>query len=399
MKDVILDDAEVNLLREQTKGCAKLIHFNNAGASLPPDVVVETVVGYLKEEAEYGGYETEAKYKAQLENVYTLIARLIHAETDEVAVFENASAAWVTAFKGISFEEGDEIITCEMEYASNLIGLMDIQKHRGVTVKVIPNDKKGNFPVSELERAISPRTKLIAITHVPSSGGSVMPIEEIGAIAERNQVLYMVDACQSAGQMPLDVKQIKCDILSATGRKYLRAPRGTGFLFVKKSVQDRVAPLLLDQHAAVDITLDGYALRADARRYELYEKSRALTLGLGKAIEYALEIGLDRIGQRVRILADSMRTGLNAIPDVVLHDVGDVKCGIVTFSVSGVESGLIKSKLAELGINVSVGTAPATLIYMERHGLTSLVRASLHYYNTEEELKVVCEQIEGMARR
>src|SRR5690606_35515318 len=133
------------------------------------------------------------------------------------------------------FEDGDEIITSEMEYVTNLIGLVDIQKAAGVKVTVIANDKQGNFPVGELEKAITARTKLIAVTHVSSSGGSTLPVEQIGEIAAGHGILYLLDACQSAGQLPLDVKKIKCDMLSATGRKYLRAPRGTGFLYVKKS--------------------------------------------------------------------------------------------------------------------------------------------------------------------
>jgi cysteine desulfurase/selenocysteine lyase len=387
---VMLNNEDIALIRSQTKGAANLIHFNNAGASLPPDEVVETVIDYLRDEAQYGGYETEARNGQNLAEVYELIARLINADRDEIAIMENASAAWITAFKGIDFQEGDEIITSEMEYTSNLIGLMDIKKTRGVRVNVISNDEHGNFPLQELEDAISPRTKLIAVTHIPSSGGTILPIKEIGEIANRYSVLYMVDACQSAGQLPLDVKAIKCDILSATGRKYLRAPRGTGFLYVKKSAQDRIRPLLLDQHATVNITLDGYTLRSDAQRYELYEKSRALTLGLGKAITYAINIGLDNIWHRIQFLSTELRNKLNAIPGVVVHDRGSEQCGIVTFSIRGHESAEVKNQLAKLGINVSVGAAPATLIYMEKHRLKSIIRASVHYYNTEEEINTMC---------
>jgi selenocysteine lyase/cysteine desulfurase len=224
---------ELIAIRTQTNGCSSVIHLNNAGASLPPDVVIDTVVAYLKEEATYGGYETEYKNIARIEDTYRLIAELIGADKDEVAIFENASAAWGTAFKGLKFEAGDEIITCEMEYVTNLIGLSDIQK-KGVKVVVVNNDEHGNFPLSELENAITAHTKLILVTHIPSSGGGILPIMEIGKIAAKHQVLYMVDACQTAGQYQIDVKAIQCDILSATGRKYLRAPRGTGFLFVKR---------------------------------------------------------------------------------------------------------------------------------------------------------------------
>lgn len=391
--ELILSEEEVAILRLQTKGCASLVHFNNAGSSLPPDVVVDTVIDYLREEAVAGGYETEAKYMDRINGVYTRIAQLINAEEDEVAIFENASAAWGTAFRGLSFNEGDEIITSEMEYVTNLIGLVDMQKADGVRVIVIPNDKDGNFSLSELEKAISPRTRLMAMTHVSSSGGSVLPAEEIGAIAEKNQILYLLDACQSAGQLPLDVRKIKCDMLSVTGRKYLRAPRGTGFLFVKKGSQDQMKPVLLDFLAAGNVSLNGYELRQDARRFELYEKSRALTLGLGKAIEYAMEIGLDRIAQRIGQLSATARQELGKIPGVTVHDSGNHKSGIVTFTVKGADAADVKARLAAKGINVSVGGAQATPIYMEKSRLSTVVRASLHYYNTMEEIGILCREL------
>lgn len=387
---------EIAKIREETKGCAERLHFNNAGASLPPDVVVDTVVDYLREEALAGGYEAEARYQDQINGVYGNIAQLINASADEIAVFENASAAWGTAFRGLSFDDGDEIITSEMEYVTNLIGLVDVQKIDRIKIKVIANDRQGNFPVKELEKAITPRTKLIAMTHVSSSGGSVLPVEHIGEIAARLGIRYLLDACQSIGQMPLDVKKIKCDMLSATGRKYLRAPRGTGFLYVKKASQDKLKPVLMDFVAAGNVSLNGYTLRQDARRFELYEKSRALTLGLGRAVTYALEKGMDRIWNRIQHLSAMMRLELARIPGVTVHDVGDTLSGIVTFSVEGIESAEVKSRLGARGINVSVGGAQATPLYMEKSGLATVVRASVHYYNTGEEVGTLCRELLSM---
>jgi len=388
-----LINAEIEMIRSQTKACQHIIHFNNAGASLPADEVTKTVIDYLLEEAACGGYETEAKYIDQINKTYDLIAQLIGAGKDEVAIFENASAAWGTAFKGLKFEKGDEIVTCEMEYVTNLIGFVDIQKSAGVVVKVIPNDSDGNISLAELEKAISDRTKLIAVTHIASSGGAIAPVVAIGKIAKKHNVLYMVDACQSAGHLPLDVEEIQCDILSATGRKYMRAPRGTGFLYVRKLVQDRITPMLLDFQAAGNVSLTDYTLRNDARRYELYEKNRALVLGLGKAIQYMLSIGLDRIWERISDLATFARFELSKLDGVVLHDAGKSKSGIVTFSIKGMDSAVVKAKLAEFGINVSIGGQQATPIYMENQHLFSVVRASLHYYNTEEEISTMIERL------
>jgi len=395
----MLTEQEIQQLRAETKGAAEVIHFNNAGSALPPDVVVDTVITYLQEEAILGGYEAEAKYKDRLENTYDLIAKLINAHKDEVAIVENASTAWGLVFHGIDFKQGDEIITTEMEYITNLIGFINMQKTHGIVLKIIPNDEQGNFNVQALEDAISPKTKLIAVTHMPSSSGAIIPIVEIGAIARRHKILYLVDACQTAGQAPIDVEEIGCDMLSVTGRKYLRAPRGTGFLYVRKNVQDRFRLLFMDGFSSPTVSLHDYTIRPDARRFELYEKSRALTLGLGKAIEYALEIGVDRIWQRVQQLADDLRRKLTAIDGISVHDDGDELSGIVTFSVKGIDSQVVKTKLSEQNINVSVGIAKATLIYMEKHNLTSIVRASVHYYNTEEEIETVCAALAAMINK
>lgn len=385
IEKTIIDD-QIKLIRSQTSGCEKVIHLNNAGASLPADQVIETITDYLKEEAILGGYETEAKYLNQINRVYELVAELINAEKDEIALFENASAAWQTAFKGINFQPGDEILTCEMEYVSNLIGFVDIKNNCGVIVTVIPNDEKGDFSIEKLSQSISSKTRMIAVTHISSSGGGMVPIEAIGKIAKKHNLLYMVDACQSAGQYPLDVKEINCHILSATGRKYMRAPRGTGFLFVRKEIQKNITPLLLDFQAATNVSLDSYTLRQDARRFELYEKNRALILGLGKATEYILNIGIANIWKRVSKIAELTRNKLIAIPTLKLQEIGSQRSGIIAFTLKDIDSGLVKAKLAKRQINVSIGGSQATPIYMENRQLETIVRASVHYYNNEADI-------------
>jgi cysteine desulfurase/selenocysteine lyase len=396
MKPVIIDEQKVLLLRGETKGCQKLIHFNNAGASLPPDIVTEAIIAYLNDEASYGGYETESKYAQELDKTYHLIARLLNASKDEIAIFENASSAWGTAFKGLDLKRGDEVITSEMEYASNLIGMINSIEKIGVKIIVIPNDKYGNFQLDQFETAITSKTKLIVITHISSSGGYIMPVIRIGEIAERNHILYLLDAAQSVGQIPLDVDVIKCDMLSATGRKFIRGPRGTGFLYVRRKVQNKISPLLMDLRGVSDITTSDYQLRTDARRYELYEKSRALTIGLGKAVEYALNIGIDRIWERVQYLADITRYEISKIHSVTVHDMGNEQCGIITFSVSGMDSSSVKDKLVGVGINVSVSFEKTTLLYMKKRKLQSVIRASVHYYNTHEEILTLCTALSSI---
>jgi cysteine desulfurase/selenocysteine lyase len=381
---------EIQRIRAATRGTAYSMHFNNAGSSLPPDQVVDAVISYLNEEAIHGGYETEAKYSSQLEHVYTLVARLLNARADEIAIVENASTAWHIAFNGIDFQKDDEVITSEMEYTTNMIGFLNLKKSHGIQIKVVPNDARGNFSLPAFEDLLSSRTKLIAITHIPSTAGNILPVEEIGKVARRQGILYLVDACQSAGQLPLDVEAIGCDMLAVTGRKYLRAPRGTGFLYVRKEVQDRLKLLFMDGHSVDWVSQENFKVRDDARRFELYEKNRALVLGLGVAVEYALGVGMDRIADRIQMLAAMLRRHLATIDGVTVHDRGDRLSGIVTFSVDDLGSEVVKERLAEKKINVTIGKAVSTLVYMNRRHLDSVVRASVHYYNTEEEIESLC---------
>lgn len=391
-----LSAQQVQQLRAETKGTAGKIHFNNAGSSLPPDIVVDTVVNYLQQEAVTGGYELEYALREQLDNTYTLIAKLINAGKDEIALVENASAGWWTAFNGIDFAPGDEIIASEYEYVTNIAGLIHAQQKLGVTVKVLPLNEHGNFNLQSLEEAITPQTKLIAATHIPSSAGGVLPVAEIGAIARKHGILYLVDACQSVGHLPVDVRQIDCDMLCVTGRKYLRGPRGTGFLYVRKQLQNKLNITSIDGSTAQWITNTDFKLKDNAHRFELYERNRALTLGLGKAVEYALAIGMDVIWERIQYIAAYLRTKLSVLPGVTVHDTGVVQCGIVTFSVAGIDSQTVKTMLAEHNINVTVGKAVSTLYYMNKQGLAAVVRASVHYYNTEEEVHTLCSVLKNI---
>jgi selenocysteine lyase/cysteine desulfurase len=388
-----LSEVEIQAIRAETAGTTARIHLGNAGASLPPDVVVQTMVNFLQEEALSGGYEIEAKYRAQLDHTHELIAQLINASPDEIALTENASAAWDIAFNGLHFQPGDEVIVSEMEYVSNVLGLLNAQKLYGIVIKVISNDAAGIFPLQELEAAITDKTRLLAITHIPSTAGNVLPVAAIGEIARKHNILYLLDACQSVGHVPVDVQAIGCDMMAVTGRKYLRGPRGSGFLYVRQSIQDKLKLFSFDGRTVTQVTQQHFVVRTDARRFEWYEKNPAIVLGLQKAVEYLLNIGIERVWQRIQYLSGLLRQRLQAIDGLVLHDQGDVLCGIVTFSVAGIEAKDVKATLAAKNINVHVGLAASTLYYMNRKGLNGIVRASVHYYNTEDEIELVCREL------
>ncbi|MGK3968379.1 aminotransferase class V-fold PLP-dependent enzyme [Sorangium sp. So ce118] len=377
---------DIAALRRDTPACASFVHFNNAGASLPPAVVVDTVVEHLRREAEIGGYEAQAEAAARLEAVYGSVARLIGAQPGEIALVENATRAWDMAFYSLRFGPGDRILTAQAEYASNYIAFLQVARRTGAEIVPVPSDESGAVSLSELDRLLDERVKLIAITHVPTNGGLINPAEAIGRRARAAGVPFLLDACQSVGQMPVDVEAIGCDMLSATGRKYLRGPRGTGFLYVRRALLDRLEPPFLDLHAARWTAPDRYEVRPDARRFENWESYIAGRLGLGAAIDYALRLGLPAIRDRVFALAERLRARLGELPGVAVRDVGAERCGIVTFTRAGEDAAAVKARLGAQSIHVSVSTAAGTLLDFAARGIPDLVRASVHYYNDESEI-------------
>ncbi|GHO95656.1 aminotransferase class V [Reticulibacter mediterranei] len=385
---------DIQSVRQDTPGCHSILHFNNAGASLMPQPVLDATIGYLQLEAQIGGYEVAEQMRDQLEHTYDAIATLIGCSREEVAIIENATRAWDMAFYSIPFSPGDRILTSMAEYASNYIAFLQVAQKTGTVVEVIPNDQYGQISIEQLRQAIDERVKLIAITHIPTGGGLVNPAAEVGKAAREANIPYLLDACQSVGQMPIDVEKIGCDMLSATGRKYLRAPRGTGFLYVRQSLLEQLDPPFLDLRAAEWVARDRYIVRPDARRFENWETNYAGKIGLGVAVDYALQQGLDTTWRRIKNLAYTLRTRLSPLPGVIVHDRGVIQCGIVTFSVEGQDPAEIKRQLAEHAINVSVTERSSTRLDLEARGLTTLVRASVHYFNTEEEIEHFCTTLE-----
>lgn len=384
---------DIQRARQETPGCAHVLHFNNAGSSLMPQPVLDATIAHLQLEAHIGGYEAKEQASDQIEHTYDAAATLISCERDEIAIIENATRAWDMAFYSIPFKKGDRILTSMAEYASNYISYLQIAQKTGAVVEPIPDDQHGQLSLDVLQNAIDDRVRLISVTHIPTSGGLVNPVAGIGRIARAAGILYLVDACQSVGQMPIDVQQIGCDMLSTTGRKYLRGPRGTGFLYVRREVLEQLEPPLLDLHAATWVARDRYKMRPDARRFENWEANFAGKIGLGVAIDYAIQWGIDNIWRRIKSLSYQLRAGLSPLPGVIVHDRGINQCGIVTFTVEGIASEEIKRWLAEQRINVSVAERSSTRLDMEARGLTTMVRASVHYYNTEQEVEQFCQQL------
>ena len=377
-----LDEETVTRLRADTPGLEGFVertpeavaHFNNAGSSLPPKSVLDAQLEYLEREAVAGGYETVEERAEDLQRPYIAIAALLNCDPSEIAIGQSATSMWQAAFGCFDFRPGDRILTARAEYASNAIAYLQAAERTGAVVEFVPCDERGQLDALELERTIADETKgpvrLVSVTHVPTSGGLVNPASAIGAVTSRHGIPYLLDACQSVGQMPVDVEEIGCDLLVGTGRKYLRGPRGVGFLYAREEFVERTnaQPAMLDLHGARWDSMGTYVPAPGAKRFEQYEVSFAAKVGLGVAAEYALAVGLEGAWERIKWLAECARRRLEAIDGVTVWDVGEEKCGIISFSVDGVDSGDVRRWLGSTGATCGRARWPSTPERSTRRG-------------------------------
>lgn len=380
---------EIDVLRAQTPGASRVTHLNNAGAALPPAIVTDTVVDHLRLEEATGGYEAHTAALDRIDAIYGSVARLLGSRSDQVALVESATEGWSRAFQAVHFTRGfgptDRLLVSSAEYASNVLPILQVAARQGATVEFIPDDADGCVDVSALAGMLDDRVALVAVTHCPSQNGLINDVEGIGAVLRGSGAWYLVDACQSAGQLPLDVTTMGADFVSATGRKFLRGPRGTGFLYASDRATTELEPFPLDLHSAT-WEPDGYTVQSGARRFEYWERSYAALLGLGAAVDYALDLGVDAIAARIDSLATHARERLSSIPGVTVRDRGVRRSGIVTFTHDGVPAADLVAHIKSAGINVSLSTPDYARRDFDGHGITGLVRVSPHVYNTTEEI-------------
>jgi len=373
-------------VRADTPACARGVFLDSCGSSLPPVQVLDEVIGHLHLEAEIGGYLAKEVRSDDLEDGYRLVASLLGCEPDEVAFTDSAGRSWLTAFDAVPLRPGDRILVTEVEYAGNAIPILRRAEETGATVEPIPSDATGAVDVAALRELLDERVALVSLVHVPTNGGLVNPAAEVIAAAHEAGALVLLDACQSVGQLPVRADELDADIITSTGRKWLRGPRGTGVLVVRRHVRERLRPRLIDLHSATWRTPDSYELRPDARVFELWETSYADRLGLLAAVRYALDLGIDAIATEVVDRAERLRAGLAELPGVQVRDLGSRRCGIVTFTVAGMPAEQVRTGLAGHGVTVTTVGVDSTQFDMTRRGMTEVVRAAPHYFISPDQI-------------
>ena len=386
--DQPFSNEEILSIRSETEGCANVIHLNNAGASLMPNVVAQSIMDHIKLEAGIGGYEASALKTASIQEFYTQAAKLVNCKPANIAFTASATDSYTRALSSIPFKKGDVILTSNDDFISNQIQFLSCQKRFGVKIERVRNAPCGGIDLDDLDHQLKTlRPRLLSITHIPTNSGLVQPVKKIGEIASKYDTFYILDACQSIGQMKLDIDELKCDFLSVTNRKYLRGPRGAGFLYVSdKALESGLEPLFIDMRGAEWVEKDVYRQRNGAIRYEDWEFAYSLVLGTRYAIEYCLRIGEQRIWQRVKELSGYLRRELSEINKLSVLDKGPELGGLVTFTVPGSDPAYLTEQLRQRKINVVPSYREFAVIDFDAKNVKWAIRASPHYYNTMDEI-------------
>jgi selenocysteine lyase/cysteine desulfurase len=392
--------SELARWRRDTPGCAERLHLNNAGASLPPQPVLEAVTAHLRREAEIGGYEAADEAAGRIQESYAAVARIVGCAPRNIAVVENATVAVAQALAAFDFRPGDVIVTSRADYVSNQLMYLSLARRLGVEVRRADDLPAGGIDPASVRGLLEDgRARLVALSWVPTNSGLVQAAGAIGAVCEAAGVPYLIDACQAVGQLPVAVGDLRCDYLAATARKFLRGPRGIGFLYVSDRALARGDhPLLVDMRGAEWTAADGYRLFDGARRFENWEFSHALVLGLGAAARYAEGVGAAGY-DRARALAAGLRERLASMSGVRVMDRGAERGAIVTVALDGADPAAIKLRLRARGINTSVSSRDDAVIDMEAKGVAAVLRLSPHYYNTEDELDTAVAALKEELRR
>lgn len=367
------------------------IHLNTAGAGVPAPAVPEVIAGYLADEVRLGPYEAEALHAHDLEErVYHRLAELVGAAPDEIALFGSATDAWCRVVCNLRLPEGSRIWTTPYEYAGNLIALQRLAERYHCRLEVVPVTAGGDLDLEWMAAQLDERVALVSLVHLPSGAGVVLPVEQVGQLLAPWPAVYVVDACQSVGQLPVDVRAIGCALLTGAGRKYLRGPRGTGFARIARPLWQRIVPQYLDLHVAEVTSLLTHRVTVDrATQFETAERNGAVVLGLLAALDHALDpAGPGPVGAAPDVF-EALGAAVAALPGVRVLAPGTRRSGIVSFVPAGQDPLHVRQALAAQRITAGVAYGAHTPLYLAAQGVDRFVRLSVHHYTEPAHVEVV----------
>jgi selenocysteine lyase/cysteine desulfurase len=384
----------------RTPGSSSRHHLNAAGAALQTTDTVEAVVRHLRLEEAVGGYEAATRKAESAAAVYDTAAIIVGAQPEEIALFDSATTAMRQVIETLRLRRGRRIVASRSTYVSQALHLMTIAREQQLELVIVPNDESGTIDLTELDAALDGTTESVVFAaHLSTSCGAVEPVVEIGRIAAAHGALFVLDATQSVGQIPVDVREVGCDVLVTTGRKFLRAPRGTAFAYVSESLSARLVPNAPDVRGSSWTSEQDWSVVPSARMLETWEHSIAGRLGLAAALEQAVVRGIPETHSYVSQLAETARERLGSIRGVRLADPPGSRSGIVTFQIEGTIEQVACEEMRKSGVYAIAVPAGHAQWDLGARGITSVIRASVHVYNDLADIDALTDEVEKLAHR
>ncbi|HHT18810.1 MAG: cysteine desulfurase [Euryarchaeota archaeon] len=381
----------------------KVIYLDAASTTPTPKPVIESMNNYFynyNANTGRGAYRMAIRATQELELARKKIAKFVNSDPQEIIFTKNATESINIVVRGIKWNKGDKIIVSNMEHHSNLVPWLNLQD-QGVEIKIIKADENGVIDPGEVEKTLDDHTRLVTITHINNSIGSVQPVNEISKILEDQNVFYLVDAAQSAGHINIDLKKLKADFVAFPGHKGLLGPVGTGFLYYARDSYAELNPLNLGGSTVENVTQKNFELTESPACFEAGTQNIAGYIGLGSATNYVGRIGMSKIERHSKKMTKIMYQEIQDIENAHVYGSPENIYGIVSFNIDNInphDLAKILDEIKSICVRSGFHCAMPSLRHMGAYQLGGTVRASIHYYNTREEIEILCETLQDVSK-
>ena len=395
----------LKLIRKDFPFLSRVVYLDSASVCPCPKATVQEMVRFY-EQYPYnygvGVFESSVETRKLVDAARASVAKFIGASSAKEIVFtKNTTEAINLVAFGLSWEKGDEVIVTNVEHQSNLLPWFRLAETRGITVKIANCDPEGIVPPYEIERLITERTKLVTVTHVSNVFGTVQEVQKISEMVKNRNITFFVDAAQSGGRVPINIQDIECDFLSLCGRKGLLAPQGTGVLYVAEKLHNSLSPINIGSRAANVTHPGGFSIAQAPYRYESGIINTSGFIGLGRSIKYLNAIGVENILERIRSLTKVMINEISSIDGIETYCLSDLshQAGIISWNIKGRDPNEVATELySRRKIAVASG-AQGSLLALSPFNIKGVVRASVQFFNTEDEVDLLAETVRKIAAK
>jgi len=379
-----------------------IIYFDNACMSLKPKQVVEKMLEYYNEYTACGGrsaHRFAARVEDEVLNARNEVRGFINAKDAlEIIFTKNTTEGINLVANSFGLKEGDEVILSDKEHNSNLLPFLKLSK-KGIKLKFVDSNRDNSFNLEKFEDCLSEKTKLVSVVYASNIDGVANPIPEIVKLAHKNGAKVLADGAQAVPSIPVDVRTLDVDFLAFSGHKML-GPTGTGILYGKMPLLEQMDQFIIGGETVVDSSYDRYTMEGLPMKFEAGLQNYAGIIGLGEAVRYLKKVGIKRIHEHEidlnKIITDSLSP--NAKISIIGPTEAERRSGIFSFNIMGLDP-LDVSKILDVSRGILTrGGTHCVHSWFNKHNLKGSVRASLYFYNTEEEAKIFAEEVKKIAR-